>query len=231
MDIKNKIVLITGGSRGIGKATAKSFAIEGARVIICSRNKTELDKTCNEIIKEGGDCTGIECDIRNSADVKNLVQKTVDKFNQIDLLINNAGAGYYKPVTETTEEEWDQTIDTNLKGIFLTCREAIDYMKKNSMIINISSGAGKHGFPNFAAYCASKFGVIGFTESIAGELPFIKVYALCFGPVNTKLFRDALKYSPPAQPEEMAHIIIDLCKREFLKSGEALEVHETTPNI
>jgi len=231
MDIKNKIVLITGGSRGIGKATAKCFAAEGSRVIICSRHKADLDKACEEIIKGGGECTGIECDVRQAGDVKNLVHKTVQKFRQIDLLINNAGAGYYKPLTETTEEEWDTTVDTNMKGMFLACREAIPHMKKNSMIINISSGAGKHGFPNFAAYCASKFGVIGFTESIAGELPFIKVYSVCFGSVNTKLFRDAFKYSPPGQPEEMAHVIIDLCKREYIKSGEALELCETSPNI
>jgi NAD(P)-dependent dehydrogenase (short-subunit alcohol dehydrogenase family) len=223
MDIKNKVVLISGGGRGIGKATAKQFSREGARVVICSRNKMELNKTCDEIIEGGGECAAIECDIRNVLDIKNLIKKTLEKFNHIDIVINNAGTGYYKPIIETTEEEWDNTIDTNLKGIFLMCKETIPHIK-NGIIINISSGAGKHGYPNFAAYCASKFGVIGFTESLSGELPLIKVYSLCFGPVDTKLFRDLFDYSPPKQPEDIANIITDLCKREFLTSGSSMDI-------
>ncbi|HPZ10358.1 MAG TPA: SDR family oxidoreductase [Candidatus Eremiobacteraeota bacterium] len=223
MNIKGKVVLITGGARGIGKATAKLFALEGSKIIICSRNKEELDDTCKEILSAGGDCLAIECDIKKSSDVKNLVQKSINKYGHIDILINNAGTGYYKLLLETTEEEWNETIDTNLKGVFLLCKECIPYIKKG-IIINISSGAGKKGLPRFSAYCASKFGVIGLTESFVEEFQFIKFYALCPGPVDTKLFRDNFHYSPPGKPEEIARIIIDLSRREYLKSGESLVI-------
>lgn len=237
MDIKNKVVIITGGARGIGKSMAELFASEGAKVVICSRNEKELSEAAGEISEKYGECKGIKCDVSNSGDVKNFVKEVTDKYFNIDILINNAGLGYFKPLMETSEEDWDTTMDINLKGPFLMCKEVIPHIKKG-IIVNISSGAGKHGFPNFSVYCASKFGLVGFGESIAGELPHIKVYTLCPGPVETSLFRntlDTVKAISPEiavffentvkDPQEISKIALNICKEENFNSGASIEIN------
>jgi len=156
-------------------------------------------------------------------DVKKLVDLVIKRFGQIDILVNNAGTGYYKPFLETSEKEWDTTLDTNLKGVFLLCKKTVPHMTEG-LIVNVSSGAGKSGFPNFTAYCASKFGLIGFSESLSKELNNVKICTLCPGPVDTKLYRDNFGHSPPTQPEEIANIIIDLCMNDDYPSGRVLDL-------
>ena len=149
---------------------------------------------------------GLKCDVSKQYDVKSLVDVSVKRFGGIDILVNNAGIVYFKSIMDTTEEEWNKTIDTNLKGTFLFTKEVLPYMienKSGGIIINVSSGAGKSGFPNLSAYCASKFGVIGLTESVAKEVigDNVKVMAICPGGVDTKMMKDIVNngYNNPIE--------------------------------
>ena len=149
---------------------------KGLNVIISSRSQQSVDNVIQEILdkfpSKKENVLGLKCDVSQYSDIKSLVDVSVKRFGRIDVLVNNAGIVYFKSIMDTTEEEWNKTIDTNLKGVFLYTKEVLPYMieNKSGVIVNVSSGAGKSGFPNLSAYCASKFGVIGFTESIAKEV-------------------------------------------------------------
>ncbi len=233
MKLQNKVAIITGGGRGIGRSTAIIFTREGCRVVITSRTKKELEET-KKIIGKTENILAIEGDVRSEKDVKNIIKKTLDKFGRIDILVNNAGVAYYKPFLETSEKEYDSILDTNLKGTFLFTKHILPIMlKQNSgVIINISSGAGKHGIGGLAVYCASKFGVIGLTESIANELhgTGIKIYAVCPGGVNTKMYLDTWPETNPKsliQPEEVAEKILSLCLPDCkTPSGVSVDVRK-----
>ena len=194
--------IVTGSTRGIGKETALLLLKKGLNVFISSRSQQSIDNVIQEIHdrfpSKIENVLGLRCDVSKQSDVKNLVDISIKKFRRIDFLINNAGIVYYKSIMKTTEEEWDKTIDINLKGIFLFTNEVLPYMienKSGGIIINISSGAGKSGFPNLSAYCASKFGIIGFTESVAKEVANnnVKVMTICPGGVDTKMIGDIVR--------------------------------------
>jgi len=184
--------LVTGSGRGIGKETAVLLAAKGLNVIVCSRTQTEIDNVLREIKSlEGGKAMGKRCDVSIASDVNNLVEEVLKKYGRIDVLINNAGISYVKKLIDTTEKEWDQTLDINLKGPFLLCKASVPHMMKNNLgvIINVSSGAGKVGFEDISAYCASKFGLMGLTESLTWEVANynIRVMTICPGEVATKM--------------------------------------------
>ena len=188
-------VLVTGGGRGIGKETAILLAKKGMNVVICSRTQGDIDSAVKEIKSVGtNQVIGKKCDVSKSDEVNNLVKGILDKFGRIDLLINNAGITYVKKLVNTTEEEWDYTMDINLKGVFLLSKAILPQMMKNNfgIIINVSSGAGKVGFEDISVYCASKFGMMGLTESLALEVANynIRVMSICPGEVATKMQED-----------------------------------------
>jgi NAD(P)-dependent dehydrogenase (short-subunit alcohol dehydrogenase family) len=187
--------LVTGGGRGIGKETAILLARKGMNVVICSRTQGDIDSAVKEIKSVGiNQIIGKKCDVSKSDEVNNLVKGILDKFGRIDVLINNAGITYVKKLVDTTEEEWDHTLDINLKGVFLFSKAILPLMMKNNfgIIINVSSGAGKVGFGDISAYCASKFGMMGLTESLAWEVANydIRVMTICPGEVATKMQKD-----------------------------------------
>jgi 3-oxoacyl-[acyl-carrier protein] reductase len=189
------IALVTGGGRGIGKETAMLLAKKGLNVVICARTQREIDSVTNEIKSIGSkQIIGRKCDVSRSDQVNNLVKEVFDMYGRIDVLINNAGITYVKKLIDTTEEEWDHTLDINLKGVFLLSKTILpQMMKKNfGIIINVSSGAGKVGFEDISAYCASKFGIMGLTESVACEVANynIRVMTICPGEVATKMQKD-----------------------------------------
>jgi NAD(P)-dependent dehydrogenase (short-subunit alcohol dehydrogenase family) len=169
LKFKNKIVLITGGSRGIGKSIAKKFVSEGAIVVITSKDKIKLKQTSEEL----GDLFLVSGDIRNDSDVQNVVKKTIERFGHIDILVNNAGIlPTLKSLDKISENEWNETIDINLNGTFRFTKAVIPHMKKSGgSIINISSDAGLKPFENFTAdaYTASKSAIILLTKSWALE--------------------------------------------------------------
>ena len=149
MKLSGKVAIITGGSRGIGKATAKMFSQEGARVTITAKDPSRLEKAANDI----GNVYFISGDIRNENDVQNVVKKTVDKFGRIDILVNNAGVfPQVKPLHQISDKEWNEVIDINLTGQFRFTRAVIPFMQKDGgSIINVSSNAGLKAFENFEA--------------------------------------------------------------------------------
>jgi 3-oxoacyl-[acyl-carrier protein] reductase len=187
--------LVTGGGRGIGKETAILLSKKGFNLVICSRSRNEIDSVVKEIKSFGNDkIIGRECDVSVSSQVNALVSDALDIYGRIDVLINNAGISYVKKLIDTTEEEWDNILDINLKGSYLFCKAIVPHMIEHNygVIINVSSGAGKVGFEDTSAYCASKFGMIGLTESLAREVANFNIRAMtvCPGEVATKMQKD-----------------------------------------
>jgi 3-oxoacyl-[acyl-carrier protein] reductase len=232
--------IVTGSTRGIGKETALLLLQRGLNIIISSRSQQSVDNVIQEILdkypSKKENVLGLKCDVSKYSDVKSLVDVSVKTFGRIDVLVNNAGIVYFKSIMDTTEEEWNKTIDTNLKGVFLFTKEVLSYMieNKSGVIVNVSSGAGKSGFPNLSAYCASKFGVIGFTESIAKEVSNynVKVMAICPGGVDTKMIDDIvdngynLSNRNLLKPEQVAKKIYDMISNQKdYYNGQSIEFY------
>ena len=235
-----RTALVTGSTRGIGKETALLLLQKGLNVIISSRSQEGVDNVIEEILdkfpSEKENILGLKCDVSKHSEVKTLVDVSVKRFGRIDVLVNNAGIVYFKCLLDTTEEEWGKTIDINLKGVFLFTKEVLPYMieNKSGIIINVSSGAGKYGFPNLSAYCASKFGVIGLTESVAKEVTDnnVKIMAICPGGVYTKMIKDIVKVGYNAsnrnlmKPQEVANKIYDMIfNQNGYYNGQSVEFY------
>lgn len=212
-DMSGQVVIITGASRGIGRATAQLFAKTGAEVVAVARTESDLNSLSAEIEEAGGACLPLPADIGVEEDVKRLVHATMEEFGQIDILVNNAGVAGYSVVVEAPTEDWDWMIGTNLRGPFLLTREVLHHMipRKSGHIINVASVAGKKGYRTAAIYCASKFGLIGFSESLAKQLREhnIKVTTICPGTTHTHLAFGLLESRREYMaPEDVARAIV-----------------------
>lgn len=169
--MESKVVIITGGSEGLGKGVAKMFAHAGWNVVITARGKEKLDEVAHELKNEKGKILAVPTDVSNAEQVNLLVEKTLNEFGRVDVLINNAAIDYPASIEDLTVEQWNQVIGVNLNGVFYTSKAVFKPMKeqKSGYIINISSVAGKKGWPNATAYCSSKFALTGFTQALNGE--------------------------------------------------------------
>lgn len=224
MKLKNKIAIITGSSKGIGKSTALLFAKEGAKVVVnYFSSEKEAFSVVDKIKKIGSEAIAIKCDVSKENEVKEMIQKTIDTFGKIDILVNNAGIVFDVPLFEKTVEQWKQTLDVNLIGTFLCSKYASEQMLKNGngKIINISSTNGINTLsPEAADYDASKAGVINLTKNLAKELaPKIQVNSIAPGWVDTEMNKDLPKEFVEeetekiymkrfAKPEEIAKAIL-----------------------
>lgn len=192
MTLENKVALVTGAGRGIGKGIAMALAKAGCHVALADINAANAEQSAQEIAGLGVKTLALKADISKNEDVEKMVTQVVDHFGQLDIAVNNAGVISIKPVSELTEEDWDSVNNVNAKGVFLCCKAEMAVMQANNSgrIINIASIAGKEGFPDLAHYCASKFAVVGFTNSLAKELKRsgITVNAICPGIVPTAMW-------------------------------------------
>ena len=232
--LKDKVSVVIGGSRGIGRSIALMLASYGTRVVICARNTDELRETSESIQEKGGVCSYARVDVREDKEVSSFAQKVIGDYGQVDILINNAGVAIYDALIETTLDDWNKMIDTNLRGTFLCSKAFARIMVKQNggFIINIASRAGKQGMRNLSAYCASKFGVVGLTESMKEELsPFgIEVFCVCPSYVRTEFFRNfPANFSLPStalQPEDVANQVLRmLTDRSKLREYSARIFH------
>ena len=192
MKLENKVALITGGSRGIGKAVAAAFAREGAKLALCARSTDELQQTVAELHGMKAQAQGWPCDVTMESSVKDFVHEAQRAFGRIDILVNNAGVMTRPaPMVELEVRKWDYTIAVNLRGPFLVTQAVLPFMlkQKSGSVINVSSTIGRGAYANFVAYATSKWGLEGFTQTLAAELrsSHIQVNSVEPGYVATKL--------------------------------------------
>ncbi len=242
---EEKTAIITGSSRGIGKETAIILAKNKAvNVVVCSRTEREINSVVEGIKKLTGNSSvlGIKCDVSIPSQVNSLIELTIDKFGSesMDILVNNAGVAFNKKLIDTSEEEWNQTINTNLKGAFLFAKAVVPYMISNrsGVIINVNSGAGKVGFSNLSAYCASKFGLLGLAESLAlevGTYENIRVMTVFLGQVATKMWQEfdysyyEKNKSKMLSPQDVAEKIVEMIfDSKTYKNGASVEMYNNT---
>lgn len=231
----SKVVVITGGSKGIGYAIAERLLESGAKVFICARNKHEL-KRAIESLSSSGTVEGEICDVRSETQVEMMLAEAKRVFGGIDILINNAGVGVFgKTVEELSGEEFRQTLETNLFGVFYACHHAIPMLRERGggYIINISSLAGQNAHPRMAAYNASKFGLNGFSEALMQEVrqDDIKVSYICPGSVNTYFGGDSpsKENSWQLQPEDIADVVMNLLAMNPRALPSKIEIRPSKP--
>jgi 3-oxoacyl-[acyl-carrier protein] reductase len=212
--MENKVVLITGSSKGIGRDTAFKFASEKAKVVLTYCNDRPGGQNTENRCKELGaaETLLIKLDLRDDKSIANAVDKVVNTFGKIDVLINNAGVAVWKPLKEQDLADIENQIRTNLEGLIKMTRTCLPHVK--DMIINIASGAGQSGFADLAPYCATKFGVRGFTQALAQEISKLKIYA-----VNPDMTKTRLTGFQGRPAEQVAQIVLNTAKSKYRKSS------------
>ena len=236
MDYKGKTAIVTGSTKGIGRAIAEALLGAGMNVCVSARNIEEIERTVRELedVGEGG-VTGAACDVRDYEEVRALFEHAVAEFGGVDVLVNNAGVGIYKPVEEISPEEFRAVLETNLFGVFYCTHEAIPLMKRRGggYIVNISSLAGTNAHPRMAAYNASKFGLNGFSEALMQEVRHdgIKVSYVMPGSVNTEFGGDTVsaEKSWQLQPEDVARVVTDLLAHDERSLPSRVEIRPSRP--
>lgn len=210
--LAGEAALVTGASRGIGLAIARRLGRMGARVAICGRDRTALDRAARRLNEEGIEAQAVAADVASSREVAALVARVNEKIGEIEILVNNAGVGAFAPVQDLSEDDWQRVLGTNLTGVFLVTRAVAPQMirRRSGHIINISSLAGKNAFAGAAAYCASKWGLQGLTYCMAEDLRGygIRVSVICPGTVQTEFSPHAGKDPKKMlQPDDVAHVV------------------------
>ena len=236
-ELKDKVAVVTGGSRGIGFSVAQALLAEGAKVFICGRDQKSLDAALERLRATApANVDGSKADLRNYEDCRKLIRMVAERFGGLDILVNNAGVGIFKPVDQLSVEEWDTVIHTNLSGVFYCCREAIPLMRKRGggYIFNISSLAGVNPMPMGSAYNASKFGLNGFSEAMMQDVRYdgIRVSYLMPGSVDTDFA--AAPGSKPSEKwkltgEDVAKAVIDLYKFPTTALASRIEMRPSQP--
>lgn len=240
MKLKDKVAVITGAAAGIGQATARKFASEGATVILCDRATDAVEQEASKLRSEGHTATAYSLDVTDRAGIEALAADVMEKFGRIDILVNNAGITLDAKVTRMTEEQFDRVIDVNLKGVFNCTQAVIGAMleQQSGVILNASSVVGIYGNFGQTNYAASKFGVVGFTKTWARELgpKGIRVNAVCPGFIETDIlksmpdkvldgFRSNCWQRRLGSPKEIANVYAFLASDEAsFVNGEAIEV-------
>ncbi|HXE58757.1 MAG TPA: SDR family NAD(P)-dependent oxidoreductase [Gemmatimonadales bacterium] len=236
----SSVAFVTGATGGIGRATAVALGRAGYRVGVCARTAGRLERLLAELRAEGIAAAGLPADVADESAVRAAVRHAAEALGPIDLLVNNAGTAILRPFEELTPADWDATMATNLRGLFLVTREVLPGMRqrRRGTIVNVASLAGKHGFAGGTAYAASKHAVLGFSRSLMLEVrkQGIRVVALCPGSVDTALLRDpgnraVLKpnLDRVLRPEDVAQAILDLVRLPDRVMVSEIELRPTDP--
>ena len=210
-----RVAIVTGAGRGIGRATALAFARHGIAVALASRRPADLMAVEAQIEQMGGRALALPTDVSATAEVEKLVEETERTLGNIDLLVNNAGVVEPNPIVATSDESWDRVLDVNLKGAFLCTRAVLPQMidRRRGRILNVSSISGRLGTPRLASYCASKWGLIGFTKAAAEEVAphNVQIMAVCPGSVDTEMLAKGLPGAKPDMaPDAVAALLLYL---------------------
>ncbi len=212
-----KVAIVTGASRGIGRAISIALAKEAATVVLAARAIGKLQETAEQVTEVGGKAEIVTTDLAEEESIKNLIKVTSKKFGRLDILVNNAGITHSAKLQETRTEDWDRCFQINTRAPFILCREALPLLKESEAgyIVNIASVVGVKGYPLQSAYTASKHALRGMTISLAEELKGsnIRVHLLCPGGVDTELLqkvRPDIKKEDLMQPEEIAELVLYL---------------------
>jgi len=245
-----RVVLVTGASRGIGRAIAQAFASEGAKVALCARSLEPMEKMAEELNRDERRAIALQCDVRVKSDVEKALAELGRTWGKLHVLVNNAGVSGRTPIDDPADDRWHDILATNLTGSFLVTKAALDLMSSGwGRIINVSSVLGRFGVPGHSAYCASKHGLLGFTRALALELASrqITVNAICPGWVATDMAERGIRegatargISPEAfredaiaavplrrfiEPEEVAKLVL------YLASNDASAITGQTYNL
>ena len=238
MNLTGKVAIVTGGSRGIGFGIAQGLLRCDATVVITGTNAETLDAAAGELRREtkGGGIEAVRADVRRYADVEQLMNAVAQRHGGLDVLVNNAGIGLFRPVAEMSIDEWHSVIDTNLTGVFHCCRAAIPHLRArgSGWIINISSLAGKNAFADGAAYCASKAALNQFSEALMQEVRYdgIRVSYVMPGSVSTDFGgreRGAAKRDWALQIEDIAQVVTDLVSHPSRSLPSRVEIRPARP--
>lgn len=234
-ELRGKVAVVTGGTRGIGRAIAEALLGSGANVVLTGRRAEDAERVARELDGGDGRALGLACDVRDPTSCRELIEGAVQAFGRLDILINNAGVGHFAPVAEMAVEDWQRVIETNLSGVFYCTHEALPHLKAagGGWVINIGSLAGKNAFPGGAAYNASKFGLVGFTEALMQEVrgDGIRVSSIMPGSVAT-----AFNHPSPGtgdewkiQPQDIAQLVLDLLDMPARTLPSRIEVRPSMP--
>jgi hypothetical protein len=233
--LNGKVALITGGSKGIGLGIAEAMITQGMNVAVTSRDQAAADEAAGQLNQIGfGKAIGVKADVRTLNSQQASVQKVLDEWGQLDILIANAGVGHFASIEDLTEEQWKSTLDTNLTGVFYSVKAAVDALKQSQgYLITIASLAGTNFFAKGAAYNASKFGLVGFTQAVMLDLRQhgIKTTTIMPGSVST-YFNGRVPSEEEAwkiQPEDIGQMVIDLLNIHPRTLPSKVEVRPTMP--
>ncbi|HEX7895263.1 MAG TPA: SDR family oxidoreductase [Terriglobales bacterium] len=231
--LKNQAALITGATQGIGLAIARALADEGCNLIICGRDRSRLERAKNELAARSVDVTHLACDVREEKSVEEIFSAIRKDFSKLDILINSAGIAHaFKPVRELNLADWNDVLAANLTGTFLVTRAALALMQRGSSIVNVLSMSSKRAFPNLAAYNASKFGALGFANTLREEVRSqgIRVISLLPGATDTPIW-DTLWPDAPRHkmmpPESVALALVAALKLPPESTVEELDLMPT----
>lgn len=241
MELNNRVAIITGGSRGIGKSTAFSLAEKGVKVVInYNSSEAQAKQVVNDLNERGFEAIAIQADVANLEDAKSLVERTVEQFGRLDIIVNNAGITRDRTFKKLKEEDWHEVINVNLNSVYNTCTASLPHLMEsdNARIINISSIIGQAGGFGQTNYSAAKAGMIGFTKSFALELARtdITVNAICPGFIETDMLsevpeeiKEQIKSKIPKKrfgtPEEIAKAVVYLCQDGEYITGQQINVN------
>jgi len=231
--LDGKVAIVTGGSKGIGRGIGIALAREGASVVLSARGNDELQRTVDEMRQQKLEATGIQADVSREEDVKRLVDGAVRAYGRLNILVNNAGVGYFKPVTELSVQEFDTMWGTNVRGVFLMTKAALPHLQRagGGDIIHIASLAGKNIMKNGSGYCATKWALRGFAGSMMLDVREhnIRTVTICPGSVVTSFSNTAKKGSNIPLPEDVGAAVVFAVTAEGRAMFSEIDLRPTIP--